>query len=213
MIFKQSVKFKKGFSVLFASLTGSLVLLIGLAILSITIKQITLASAGRESQLAFYAADTGVECALFLDAGGGNVNADGNPICPQGIFGIPTEDNSDVVSPQCGMEAGEYKFDGDKQYRCVDAIFDPNPDASSGNVISRAYLIRGTTPAKNIVRTDLFLRTGSPDDLCFNVTVDKTRFVEGENDGNVVTKIISRGFSTCNTTGKNRFERAIKIKY
>ena len=211
-MFTQSAKFKKGFSVLFASLTGSLALAIGLAILSITIKQITLASAGRESQLAFYSADTGIECALFLDSGGGNVSADGNPICPQGIFGIPTEDNTAIVSPQCGTEFGDYSFGG-KQYRCVGATFNPKPDAASGNIISSPSLIVGASPSENVVRTNLSLRTGSPDNLCFNVTVDKTRFVDGVNDGNIVTNIISRGFFICDITSRNRFERAIKIKY
>lgn len=72
-----------GFAMLYASLIGSLVLAIGLAILNVTIKQITLASAGRESQHAFYSADTGVECALYLERGGGN------DACGDGVFGNP----------------------------------------------------------------------------------------------------------------------------
>ncbi len=209
-MFTQSAKFKKGFSVLFASLTGSLVLAIGLAILSITIKQITLASAGRESQLAFYAADTGIECALFLDSGGGNVNADGNPICPQGIFGIPNEASDDVLSPQCGMEAGEYAFGSGTQYQCLGQSFELVPGASSGNSISAPVLLSG---GSGIVRTTLAFRTRGSDNLCFNVTIDKTRKVAGVDEGNIITNIISRGFSTCDTTSRNRFERAIKIKY
>lgn len=70
-----------GFAMLYASLIGSLVLAIGLAILNVTIKQITLASAGRESQHAFYAADTGIECAFYLERGGGN------DACGDGVFG------------------------------------------------------------------------------------------------------------------------------
>lgn len=203
MMFTQSIKYKKGFSVLFASLTGSLVLAIGLAILSITIKQITLASAGRESQLAFYAADTGTECALFLDSGGGNLDAEDNPICPQGIFGIPNETSSDKLSPQCGMEAGKYSFGG-TPYKCVGATFNPTPDASSGNPISTPQFDAG------VVTTNFSVKTGSPENLCFNVTVKKTRAEDG---GNIVTEIVSRGYSTCDTTSRNRFERAIKIRY
>lgn len=208
-MFTQSAKFKKGFSVLFASLTGSLVLAIGLAILSITIKQITLASAGRESQLAFYSADTGIECALFLDSGGGNVNADGNPICPQGIFGIPDETSLGIL-PQCGMEAGEYSFNSGTKYKCLDQSFERAPGAPSGNSISAPVLLSG---GAGIVRTTLTFKTRGSDNLCFNVTIDKTRKVSGVDEGNIITNIISRGFSTCDITSRNRFERAIKIRY
>lgn len=42
-------------------------LLLGASIFSIISKQIALSSIGRDSQFAFYAADTGAECALFWD--------------------------------------------------------------------------------------------------------------------------------------------------
>lgn len=209
-MFKQSLKFKKGFSVLFASLTGSLVLAIGLAILSITIKQITLASAGRESQLAFYAADTGVECALFLDSGGGNVDSGGNKICPQGIFGIPNDDSSDFT--QCGLEAGQYSFNsGANKYKCIGSDFNSVPSVGR-NTISVPVLQTSSETGYPVVVTNFSLRDSS-DNLCFNVSVEKSRVLEGINEGNILTKIVSRGYSTCETPSRNRFERAIKIKY
>lgn len=58
---------KKGFVLLYAVLVSSLLLSLGLAIFNITIKEIRLSSASRESQFAFYAADTGIECALYWD--------------------------------------------------------------------------------------------------------------------------------------------------
>ena len=57
----------RGFTLLYAVLVSSLMLSIGLAIFNITIKELLLSSAARESQFAFYAADTGIECALFWD--------------------------------------------------------------------------------------------------------------------------------------------------
>lgn len=56
-----------GFTILFSVLVGSLVLAIGLAILNVTIKQITLSGAGRESHKSFYAADSAMECVLYYD--------------------------------------------------------------------------------------------------------------------------------------------------
>ncbi len=57
----------RGFTLLLAALVASIVLSIGTAIYSIAQKQVTLASLGRDSQYAFYAADTAAECALFWD--------------------------------------------------------------------------------------------------------------------------------------------------
>jgi len=61
---------EKGFAMLFAVLTSSVLLSIGLSIFNLTIKELALSSSGRESQAAFYAADSGVECALYGDIKG-----------------------------------------------------------------------------------------------------------------------------------------------
>ncbi len=56
-----------GYTLLFAVLISSLMLSIGVAVFNIAIKEFKLSSTGRESQFAFYAADTGTECALYWD--------------------------------------------------------------------------------------------------------------------------------------------------
>lgn len=61
---------EKGFTLLLSVLVSALLLAIGLAIFNITIKELILSSSGRESQFAFYAADTGAECALYWDLQG-----------------------------------------------------------------------------------------------------------------------------------------------
>ncbi|MFA7309653.1 MAG: hypothetical protein WC050_02000 [Candidatus Paceibacterota bacterium] len=58
---------KRGFTLLLAALVSSIVLSLGSSIFLIAKKQITLSSIGRDSQFAFYAADTGAECALYWD--------------------------------------------------------------------------------------------------------------------------------------------------
>lgn len=50
-----------------AVLVASLLLSLGLSIFTIAIKETLLSSAVRESQFAFFAADTGIECALYWD--------------------------------------------------------------------------------------------------------------------------------------------------
>ncbi len=56
-----------GFTLLLATLAASIALSLGSSIFSITSKEIQLSSIGRDSQFAFYAADTAAECALYWD--------------------------------------------------------------------------------------------------------------------------------------------------
>lgn len=56
-----------GFTILLAALIASLVLALGISVFTIAQKQLILSSIGRNSQYAFYAADTAAECALYWD--------------------------------------------------------------------------------------------------------------------------------------------------
>lgn len=58
----------RGFTLLMSVLIASVLLALGYEIYNLAIKEVTLSSAGRESQFAFFAADTGVECALWADS-------------------------------------------------------------------------------------------------------------------------------------------------
>ncbi len=57
----------KGFALLIAVILSSVALAIGLALLDISFKQVVLATAAKQSQVAFYAADAALECALYYD--------------------------------------------------------------------------------------------------------------------------------------------------
>lgn len=58
---------QRGFTLLLAALVSSIVLALGVAIYQLAVKQLELSSLGRDSQYAFFAADTGAECALYWD--------------------------------------------------------------------------------------------------------------------------------------------------
>ena len=58
----------KGYTLLFAILVTSIVLAVSLSILSVSRKEFLLSTSARESAYAFYAADTGMECAHFYDS-------------------------------------------------------------------------------------------------------------------------------------------------
>lgn len=65
---------KKGYALLFAVLVSALVLAIGVSILNISRKELILTSGGRNSEYAFYAADSGYECAIYYDYQGASGN-------------------------------------------------------------------------------------------------------------------------------------------
>lgn len=57
----------KGFTLFLSVLVTSIVLSVGLGIFNIMTKELKLSRMGRESQVAFYAADTGIECFFYWD--------------------------------------------------------------------------------------------------------------------------------------------------
>lgn len=57
----------RGFTLLISLVLTSVVLAVGVALLDIAYKQILLASSAKQSQYAFYNADSALECALFYD--------------------------------------------------------------------------------------------------------------------------------------------------
>ena len=58
---------RSGFTLLFSVLIGSLLFSVGMAIANLATREVVLSAAGKESEAAFFAADTGVECALYFD--------------------------------------------------------------------------------------------------------------------------------------------------
>jgi hypothetical protein len=77
-------KNNSAFTVLFAVIVSSLILALGLGIVAITMKEVKLSGAGRDSQLAFYSADSGLECAMYWDLRG-DFFATSSDSSPQGI--------------------------------------------------------------------------------------------------------------------------------
>ncbi|QSH39328.1 hypothetical protein JXR01_03440 [Candidatus Kaiserbacteria bacterium] len=79
---------QRGFTLILAALVASLLTSLGLAMFSIAKKEIILSSLGRDSQLAFYAADTGAECALYWNF-------------RHGAFATSTVFSSPGITPTC----------------------------------------------------------------------------------------------------------------
>lgn len=83
-----------GFAMLFTVLLVSLILSIAISISNLTLKQAVLSNLAKDSGIAFYQADAGVECGMFQDAGLGNF-----PIGTTYNSGTSTDA---IASFQCG---------------------------------------------------------------------------------------------------------------
>jgi hypothetical protein len=57
----------RGFTLFIAIIVSSLLLSVGFSLSNIIFKQLIFSSTGKDSQIAFYAADSGVECASYWD--------------------------------------------------------------------------------------------------------------------------------------------------
>lgn len=122
----------RGFTLLLAALVASIVLALGSSIFVIARKQVTLSSLGRDSQFAFYAADTGAECALYWDI-------------RQGAFGSSTP----ATPPTCAAQVlGETVTSGDRTAPPYTIEFDmdlfANADGIAGTFDDNGYCARVT---------------------------------------------------------------------
>lgn len=89
-----------GFTLLLSLLVISIILSVGFGVFDIMTKELKLSGIGRESQIAFYAADAGIECAYFWDIKHPDKTESyfyGNPseISCAGIKKTPTKDGND----------------------------------------------------------------------------------------------------------------------
>jgi len=66
---------QKGFAMLVAIVTTSMLLLVSFVVANIAVKQLVLTFSSRESQYSLYNADSGIECATYWDVKNGAVSA------------------------------------------------------------------------------------------------------------------------------------------
>lgn len=93
---KNQNKNQKGFVALFTVLLVSVILAMAIGIASISLKEIVLSASASDGNKAFYAADSGIECALYFEAQNpapetfmNNLNCNGNSNPPVTISDDP----------------------------------------------------------------------------------------------------------------------------
>jgi len=194
---KENIFKKRGFTLLFAVLVSTLVLSVGASIISIALKQIILSGSARDSQFAFYAANTGIECALYLDIVGVDVS-NGSATTTETVFATSTDSNSPSIGQpvKCADTSGIIIDNNDSDG--IDSDGDLLPD-DNWNL----------EDSNNSATTTFRALLG--DDVSYCVDVSVSKYLDG--DGRIKTIVNSRGYNTCDENSKRRIERGLRITY
>ncbi|OGI59396.1 hypothetical protein A3C60_02455 [Candidatus Nomurabacteria bacterium RIFCSPHIGHO2_02_FULL_37_45] len=141
----QKIKKNNGFVILFAVMLSSIILAISLGIANIALKEIKFGTNARDTNNAFFAADTGIECALFSDRPPSSFPVAGPATALTCASSIPTYSS--------GTNTGLYSFVvtglGNNGTSCAKvSVFkdgDSNPPYVSTEIISKGYNIGDAT--------------------------------------------------------------------
>jgi len=138
-------KAKKGFALLVSVIFMSVMLSFGLTLASLAYKQQVLASSAIESQYAFYAADSAMECALYADQQL-NLFAVPPPLPvpsapPMVCSGFSSPVSSNVFSYAVGSKwAFNERLNIDAGKRCADiTVYKPIPGGGTTYIFSQGY--------------------------------------------------------------------------
>ncbi|MFH0804419.1 MAG: hypothetical protein V1896_02370 [Candidatus Zambryskibacteria bacterium] len=168
-----------------------ILLLISFAVVNITIKGTLFATSGRDSQYAFYAADAGLECALYWGS----------------KYPIP------LTSPTQYTDAfatSTIVVPSPRTINCAGTITTPNDMTTNGQIIGTSTLTRiGGGGDTNPTSTFGFVmdKGSNPVSHCAIVTVRK--YYVGSR---LMTYIKSRGYNTCGSSSR-RVERGVEVTY
>ncbi len=187
---------KKGNVVFAAIALVSALLLVGTAAGTLAYKEAIFTSFSRQSQKAFYAADTGIEVALFLDVAQGVLNPP-----PGTMFAMPNDTGGEVQNKLDDLEASPYGGP-----LVLIAPFEPSENLATATTATTTFYLKFTD-----VQAD---NNAKP---CAKVAVGK--YVDG---GGVRTVIISQGYDMSNksaascaaaTDQTRRVERTLTLNY
>src|SRR3989344_2124531 len=175
----------KGFTIFFAMLAGGLALSIGIAIYDLTIRELDLSATATQSQYAIYAADTGVECALYWDykcQGGGCNN------------GSAFATSSSYTGAASGVSCNGQD---------VALVGTPPPGPYNPPPAGWGIWDVETTDTEE---TTTFFISFFPHPYCAKVEV-------GKSGDPGQTTIISHGFNTCASGSTSQLERVLYVSY
>lgn len=215
----------RGFVLLYAVMTSTIVLAVGVSIISIALKQLAISTLGRESQYAFYAANTGAECALYWDFHGVLkpvvTSIDGAAYERLAVFSNPllstgrevTED-ADMATVTCAQT---------KLMANIDPSGNVGPDGINDTWYEVSPCAGYSAGECDETRFTVFLGrddSGNEDreGPCARVTLQKVRgggspFVANPLGSNLQTIVDSRGYNYCSEDYFRRVERGLRFTY
>ncbi|MEI6296368.1 MAG: hypothetical protein WCO84_01815 [bacterium] len=175
---------KKGFILLFSLLISSVILTAGLAVTRIMVKQIYLASVQRDSQMALYAADPGLDCGRYWYS----TPIPGGPTPPAGAYC-----NLERLK-KIGAGSPEFLDEVNKIQNGTTVSF----NAGGGNISLSGYVVDPEIPRTCVKIT--FCNDGSGTDDCNDPLAKKG-------------KIVARGYNVaCGPDGNPEQGRVVERK-
>ncbi len=178
-------KNNKGFTLLFAVLVSTMIISISATVISIALRQTIISGTTRESQYAFYAANTILECAFYWDVVG--VPTTG----PGVVFPAPSEtplDAGDTADITCGRG-----------------------NITTGAGYNSPFTKPWDTSISD--ETTIYMELDDVDggfgkSVCAEATITKLE------SGGIITTIISaKGYNTCDLTSPRAVERGLIQSY
>src|ERR1035437_1318215 len=187
-----------GYTLLFAMIVASIVLALGVSILTISRKEFALSSSATQSTNSFYAADSGIGCAEYWD-NSSSVN-----------FSTSSPDNLTSTSITCSYN------DTTAHTVTLSGPFPPTYPDELPN--SSTYTFTFYPP---------FSTDGTSNKSCAAVTVDKYYVIDpslglyirtainssGYNIGYNATNPVNSGVPDCSSPSPKKLERAIQVTY
>lgn len=154
---------ESGFALLIALLVVGVVISVGLSILDLSIKQVQLSSNAKESELAFHAANAGMECARYWRRDQSDQIETGQSIAPEcfGSDAIPSNVPGQSItcsSGNCDGEIFQYEYDftwgTGSEERCTRinmVVATAEPDGGGVTIAGMTNLIEGYPGGSNKV--------------------------------------------------------------
>lgn len=224
MIDNMKYQDQKGYTLLFSMLLTSLILAVAVSILGISRKELMLSTSSKDSQAALFAADSGLDCAMYLDFK--------NTFPPSDVLLSLGPVKNFTIDVKNETVATQVKTNSRVLSRIVPIAYasTPTPTPLNSTVVTMApisapvaycnnkTMYTRVEPSTNLSPGDPVtytfsygLSTGSnnPADPCVIVKVTKKYTA----DGTLQTVIESYGHNNCIVEGARRVERAIRVTY
>lgn len=163
---------KRGISLVISLIMTTLLLAISLSIGSIILRQLRITSISTNSQSAFYAADSALDCALYWDTKTDGTLGEGS--FESAIFGTSTEYDPGTTPIKCGSN-NRNPLAFMKEVDGINDIATSTFDLDYGNTCARVQVVKN--PNRTTISTRGYNTTAGPDFCDLDNAVER-RLVE-----------------------------------